>query len=157
MELPANRYSVLLLDGECLSRKNIAFLLQVARYRPRVFDQVEECLNWLGAFSPQEEDSLCLIVNGEVGREAILEVIRSVEASSRTLPVLVIDRTRVFRNKKELLGSLFTELPVYVGAAEQILDFLKDFSVLKRALAARERSFQGLFSKARNHGKVGHG
>lgn len=137
--------TVLLLDPNPESQKNISFLLGIARFQVRSFEDENECLNWLSIVRSSPEDILSILINGQTEKERIHDFFASLEALGHFSPVLIVDRYKSVLKKEELLQGAFTKLPVFVCASSELLVMLNHFQVLKTNLGATNRTFRALF------------
>lgn len=137
---------VLLLDHRLESQKSVTFLLGIAKYQVRAFDDESECLNWFSIIRNSSEDILSILINGEIEKETIDNVLMSIEQMGHFVPVLILDRFKSMIKKEEFLHGIYTKLPIYVCEPSQIMTMLNHFTVLKRNLAASNRNFRNLFA-----------
>lgn len=139
--------TVLLLDPNPESQKNISFLLGIARFQVCSFEDERECLNWLTIMRGNAEDVLSILINGELEKEKVHDFFASLDALGHVSPVLVVDRYRSVLKKDELLNGTFTKLPVYVCESSEMLVMLNHFKVLKSNLGATNRTYKTLFQR----------
>lgn len=137
---------VLLLDHRPESQKSVAFLLGIAKYQVRAFDDESECLNWFSIIRNSTEDILSILINGEIDKDIIDNVLRSLEEMGYFVPVLILDRFKSIIKKEEFLQGIFTKLPIYVCEPSQIMTMLNHFMILKTNLNATNRTFRNLFA-----------
>jgi FixJ family two-component response regulator len=139
--------TVLLLDSDHESQKNISFLLGIAKFQVRSFVDESECLNWLSIFRNAPEDILSILINGQIENEKILDFLFSLENLGHFLPILIVDRYKSVLKKEELLNGAYTQLPVFVCESSEMLVMLNHFNVLKTSLTATNRTFRTLFQQ----------
>jgi hypothetical protein len=142
-----SRPTVLLLDANLESQKNIAFLLGIAKFQVRSFMDESECLNWLSIVRNDSEDILSILISGQFDTEKIHDFFYSLETLGHFSPVLVVDRYKSVLKKEELLRGAYTKLPVFVCESSEMLIMLNHFNVLKTSLDATNRTFRTLFQK----------
>lgn len=136
---------VVLLDPEAESRKNILFLLELAKFDVRSFADEKECLNWLAVMKEVSTEVLSVVINGSLEREAIKCFFSSLDNSEFSAPVLIVDRFKYSISKNEFMEDIFTPLPIYICDSSEIVVMLRHFSVLKANLDTKHRSFKFLF------------
>lgn len=137
--------TVLLLDPNPESQKNISFLLGIARFQVCSFEDERECLNWLTIMQGNSEDILSILINGQLEKEKIHDFFASLDALGHFSPVLIVDRYKSVLKKDDLLQGAFTKLPVYVCESSEMLVMLNHFKVLKSSLVATNRTYRTLF------------
>ncbi len=137
--------TVLLLDSDTESQKNISFLLGIAKFQVRTFMDESECLNWLSLVRNSSDEILSILINGEIENRKIHEFFESLEKVGHFSPVLIVDRYKSVLKKEELLRGTFTNLPVFVCESSEMLIMLNHFHVLKKSLTATNRTFRMLF------------
>jgi hypothetical protein len=142
-----SRPTVLLLDPDLESQKNISFLLAIAKFQARSFVDESECLNWLTILRNAPEDILSILINGQIENERIHAFLLSLENLGHYLPVLIVDRYKSVLKKEELLSGTCTKLPVFVCEPSEMLVVLNHFNVLKTSLDATNRTFRTLFQQ----------
>jgi FixJ family two-component response regulator len=137
--------TVLLLDPNPESLENISFLLGVAQFQVRCFEDESECLNWLTIMRGNAEEILSILINGELENKKIHDFFTSLEALGHASPVLIVDRFKYVLRKEELFQGAVPKLPVFVCASSEVLVMLNHFKVLQTSLAATKRTFKTLF------------
>lgn len=137
--------TVLLLDSDHESQKNISFLLGIAKFQVRSFVDESEFLNWLSIIRNASEDILSILINGQIENEKILDFLFSLENLGHFLPILIVDRYKSVLKKEELLNGAYTQLPVFVCESSEMLVMLNHFRVLQTHSVATRRTFSTLF------------
>jgi hypothetical protein len=137
--------TVLLLDANPESQKDISFLLGIAKFEVRSFAEESECLNWLSIVRNAAEEILTVLINGEMEKERIHDFFHSLESLGHFSPVLIVDRYKSVLKKDDLLQGAFTKLPVFVCASSEMLVMLNHFRVLQTHSVATRRTFSTLF------------
>jgi len=137
--------TVLLLDPDAESRENILFVLGIAKFQVRSFDDGDECLNWLSVMSEAPDDIVSIVLNGQTAGKAFTDFIKGLEELGHFFPLLVVDRFKCSIQKNELLRETFTRLPIYVCEADEVIVMLNHFKTLKTHLAEKNRGFRFLF------------
>jgi hypothetical protein len=146
-QMTMNWPTVLLLDPDHESQKNISFLLGIAKFQVRSFVDDSECLNWLSIFRNAPEDTLSILINGQIENKKILHFLSSLERLGHFLPILIVDRYKSVLKKDELLNGAYTKLPIFVCDSSEMLVMLNHFNVLKSSLTASNRTYKTLFQQ----------
>jgi len=136
---------VVLLDPDAESRKNILFLLELAKFDVRSFADEKECLNWLAIMNDESTEVLSVVINGSLEREVIKGFFSALDNTKFSAPVLIVDRYKYTINKNEFMKDIFTPLPIYICESSEIVVMLRHFRVLKANLDTKHRSFKFLF------------